>query len=115
MMMGVLTGVFGDPNRTALLRTAEEMNDAKNKENFVEMLDILQDLIHDVWKIRFGAPEDEIVNADILPRLTGFAGEAAKRNLETWLGEIELIRENLIVNINKKIAADALFMQMAGV
>lgn len=114
-MIGVLESVFGGNSRTALLRTAEEMNDAKNKENFGEYLDILQDLIHDVWRLRLVADEREVVNADILPQLRVFAEGCGNADLAGWLNEIELLRESLVVNINKKIAADALFMQMAGV
>ena len=114
-MVGVMTSVFGSPDRAALLRTAEEMNDAKNKENFTEMLDILQTLIHDIWRISLGAPESEIINADILPQLAVFAGDAGQRDLGAWLNEIEDLREGLVVNINRKIAADGLFMQMASI
>ncbi len=45
-------------DRAVLLRTAEEMNDAKNKDNYDASLRVLETLIHDVWQMSLGADED---------------------------------------------------------
>jgi hypothetical protein len=42
-----------------------------------------------------------------------FAQQSEKLRLAEWLKEIEILRENFTVNLNKKIATDALFMKMA--
>lgn len=112
VMLKVLDSLLVKPNRAVLLKTAEEMNDAKHKEKYEEFLDTLQTLVHDVWALRFGS--EEIVNADIRPQLLKFADEADSKRLARWLAEIETMRENFAFNLNKKIATDALFMQMAG-
>ena len=111
VMLKVLESLLIKENRSFLLKTAEEMNDAKNKEKYENFLDILQTLIHDVWNLGFGA--GEIVNADIKNKLQRFAEKADAKRLAAWLSEIETMRENFAVNLNKKIATDALFMQMA--
>lgn len=113
-MVSVMTNAVQTGNRAALLRTAEEMNDAKNKEHFEENLDILQSLIHDVWTLRASSDTARVVNTDLEQRLTELAADAARMPLPEWLAEIDTIRENLVVNINRKIAADALFVSMAG-
>jgi DNA polymerase III subunit delta' len=110
-MLKVLDALLLEQNRAALLKTAEEMNDAKNKDYYTDFLDILQTLIHDVWTLGLG--KTEIVNADIRSRLEKFASNADSRKLAAWLTEIETMRENFAVNLNRKIATDALFMQMA--
>jgi DNA polymerase-3 subunit delta' len=112
VMIRVLESLLVKPNRSLLLKTAEEMNDAKHKEKYESFLDILQTLIHDIWTLRFG--ESRIVNADIKNQLQRFAENADAKRLAAWLSEIETMRENFAVNLNKKIATDALFMQMAG-
>ena len=112
-MLGVLEHILIKENRAELLRVAEEMNDAKNKDEFETRLDILQNLIHDVWTIRHGADAKLLINLDILSNLQKFAEKSDARKLAAWLSEIETLRENLAFNLNKKIAADALFMQMA--
>ena len=112
-MLSVLESILIKQDRAELLKIAEEMNDAKNKDEFETRLDILQNLIHDVWTIRQSAGEKLLINLDIIADLRRFAEKADTKKLAAWLAEIETLRENLAVNLNRKIAADALFMQMA--
>lgn len=112
-MLKVLESILIKENRAELLRIAEEMNDAKNKDDYEVRLDILQTLIHDVWTIRNNAGEKLLINLDIISELRKFAENSDQKKLAAWLAEIETLRENLAVNVNRKIAADALFMQMA--
>lgn len=100
-------------NRAILLKTGEEMNDAKNKDFYDNYLNILQTLIHDIWLLNLNE-DSEIVNSDIRSIIKRFAQNSEKSRLAEWLKEIEILRENFTVNLNKKIATDALFMKMAG-
>ena len=112
-MLKVLNSLLQTKNRAALLQTAEEMNDAKNKDDYEKFLDTLQTLVHDIWTLKLGGDEDsstptsQTICKD-LP-LTPTA-----KNSPRWLTEIETMRERFAVNINKKIATDALFVHMAG-
>lgn len=112
LMFKVLQSLLQTNDRAVLLQSAEEMNDAKNKDDYEKYLDALQTLIHDVWTLKIGGTE--IVNADIESYLKRFAETSDSRRLAGWLTEIETMREQFAVNINKKIATDSLFMQMAG-
>lgn len=112
-MLKVLESILIKKDRAELLRVGEEMNDAKNKEDFEPRLDILQNLIHDVWTIRQNADAKLLINFDIISDLKKFAERADPKDLAKWLTEIETLREQLAVNLNRKIATDALFMQMA--
>lgn len=114
-MLSIIRNVVETGDVTALLRTSEEMNDAKNKENFEENLDILQSLIHDVWTIKINGDGVRIVNTDLAAALTDLAAESGRADLPSWLNAIETMRQNFIVNINRKVATDALFVSMAGV
>lgn len=109
----VLESLPAHKNRAVLLKTAEEINDAKNKDYYEHYLEILQTLIHDIWTLRLGQSEEKIVNADLHEQLGRLAQNADAKRLSSWLKEIEILRENLNVNLNRKIATDALFMQMA--
>ena len=112
-MLKVLESLIFRKDRASLLKTAEEMTDAKNKDDYENYLKILQSLIHDVWTLKLGAAEETILNSDLSNHLKRFAEQAESRNLSAWLSEIETMREQFAVNINRKIATDALFMQMA--
>ncbi len=111
-VLKILESLLLKKDRAFLLKTSEELNDAKNKENYEQFLDTLQTAIHDLWLLRLGA--DEIANADIRNKLQNLVEKADAKRLASWLKEIETLRENFVVNLNKKIATDALFMQMAG-
>jgi hypothetical protein len=69
-------------------------------------------LIHDIWALRLGNTE-QIVNADIKNQVQKLAERSDATRLAAWLAQIETMRQNFSVNINRKIATDALFMQMA--
>ena len=114
-MVKVLASILTKENRAELLRIGEEMNDAKNKDDFEAKLDILQTLIHDVWAVRNAADAKILVNVDLVNDLKKFAERSESRRLAAWLSNIETLREQLAVNLNRKIAIDALFMQMSSI
>lgn len=112
-MFKALESLNGKPDHLSLLKIGEEMNDAKNKDDYELHLEILQTLIHDVWALHHAADEKTIVNVDLGAPLKRLSETAESRRLARWLGEIESLRETLTVNVNRKIATDALFLQMA--
>ena len=112
-MLAVVSTAVKGRELAVLLKIAEEMNDARNKEMFEENLDTLQSLIHDVWTINITGETHRVVNSDLEDKLADLAGEVGTSDLPAWLRSIDQLREDLIVNINRKVAADALFVSMA--
>ena len=112
-MFGVVRNAIETGNRAALLRASEDMNDAKNKERFEENIDILESLIHDIWTLGVSSEAARLANTDMADELSKLAANAVSRDLPAWLAETETMRQNFAVNINRKIAADSLFMTMA--
>jgi DNA polymerase-3 subunit delta' len=112
-MLKVLQSLAGKTDYLPLLKTGEEMNDAKNKDDYEFSLGILQTLIHDIWVLMHGADEKTLVNIDLKPQLTKLSETIESRQIARWLNEIETLRETLMVNVNRKIATDALFVGMA--
>lgn len=113
-MLDVLRHAVETGDRGSLLKLSEELNDAKNKEHFSENLDILSSLIHDVWSLGVSHNVERIVNADLENELSSLAQRAPVASLPGWLNLIETMRQNFIVNINRKVATDAMFVAMAG-
>lgn len=112
-MLKVLESLFFREDRAALLQIAEEISDAKFKDDFETRLQTLQTLIHDVWSLHLGKEKENLINSDIFADLEKFAKNSESKRLSKWMNEIETLRENLNINLNRKIATDALFMQMA--
>ena len=112
-MLRVVNALTLSPDRVQLLRASEEMNDAKRKEEYEPRLDVLSTLIHDVWMLELDAPGEQIVNEDLRAQLAKIATQTDSRHVSRWLSQIETHRRGLDVNINRKVATDALFLSMA--
>lgn len=114
-MFDVLRHALETGDRAALLKISEELNDAKNKAHFAENLDILESLIHDVWSLGVSAGDKaHVVNTDLEIELANLAQQSPVTRLPDWLKLIEAMRDNFAVNINRKVATDAMFVTMAG-
>ena len=100
------------PDRARLLRSAEELTDPKRKDEYEAHLDTLTALVHDAWMLSL-SPDAEIVNEDLRERLSQLARTLDTRRAARWLALVEELRAQLAVNVNRKIATDALFLSMA--
>jgi hypothetical protein len=101
------------PDRMSLLRAAEDWSDAKRKDEFEPRLDLLETLIRDAWLLSLD-PAAKIVNEDIRERLARLGAGLRSRHAADWMARIQELRGQLIVNINRRIATDALLLSMAG-
>jgi DNA polymerase-3 subunit delta' len=112
-MLRVLQALSGNEDRIQLLRSAEELNEAKYKDEYESRLDILESLIRDAWMLAIKAPDENVVNQDLLAQLKTIGATLNSRRPADWISQIEEMREQLIVTINRKAATDALFLTMA--
>jgi len=97
-----------------LLRSAEQLNEAQYREEFEERLDVLETLIRDAWMLSLGVEPSQLVNEDLLLELREVSQKMDSSRAGEWILQIEYLREQLIVNVNRKITTDALFLVMAG-
>ncbi|HEY8186960.1 MAG TPA: DNA polymerase III subunit delta' [Pyrinomonadaceae bacterium] len=112
-MLRVLQALSVAGDRIQLLRSAEELNEAKYKDEYESRLDILETLIRDAWMLALNTPDESIVNLDLLPQLKKIGAKLDGDRPADWISQIEEMREQLIVNINRKAATDSLFLTMA--
>lgn len=112
-MLKVLKALAAGNDHAQLLRSAEDLNAAPVKDEFEVRLDILETLIRDAWMLTLGVPAANVVNEDLLPQLLEISERLDRRRPARWIEQIEEMREQLIVNINRKSATDSLFLTMA--
>jgi DNA polymerase-3 subunit delta' len=112
-MLDILGALAVTVDRGRLLRAAEELNDARRKEEYEPRLDVLETLVHDVWSLTLGASRERLVNADLHDQLSRVSARLTSERAARWLSQIETLRDQLTVNINRKVATDALFLAMA--
>ena len=112
-MLEVLQALAVNDDWIQLLRSAEEFNDARHKDEYELRLDVLEALIRDAWMLALQAPKENVVNQDLLPELSKISERLDGQRPASWLSQIEELREQLLVNINRKSATDALLLTMA--
>lgn len=113
-MLKVLHSLVLSNNRAELLRSAEQLNEAQYKDEFEERLDVLETLIRDAWMLSLGVKSSQLVNEDLLSELQPISEALDSSRAANWILQIEDLREQLIVNVNRKVTTDALFLTMAG-
>jgi len=113
-MLKVLNALVLSNDRAQLLRSAEQLNEAQYKDEFEERLDVLETLIRDAWMLSLGVDTSRIVNEDLSAELKEIAQKINPGSAGDWILQIEDLREQLIVNVNKKVTTDSLFLVMAG-
>jgi DNA polymerase-3 subunit delta' len=113
-MLKVLNALVLSDDRAQLLRSAEQLNEAQYKDEFEERLDVLETLIRDAWMLSLGVDTSRIVNEDLSAELKEIAQKLDPSRAGDWILQIEDLREQLIVNVNRKITTDSLFLVMAG-
>jgi DNA polymerase-3 subunit delta' len=113
-MLKVLSALVLSDDRAQLLRSAEQLNEAQYKDEFEERLDVLETLIRDAWMLSLGVDSSRIVNEDLSAELKEIAQKMDPGRAGDWILQIEDLREQLIVNVNRKITTDSLFLVMAG-
>src|SRR5437764_18637 len=103
-MLGVVESLTSNGDRVRLLRAAEEMGDAKNKDEYEPRLDALELLIRDLWLLALRGPDAPLVNYDLRERLARLAVSLPPARASRWLSRIEELRTQLDVNINRRAA-----------
>jgi DNA polymerase-3 subunit delta' len=112
-MLVVVEALAQGSDRAKLLRAAEELGDAKNKEEYEPRLDVLELLIRDLWMLALTGEGVGVINEDLRERLSRLASGLKPARAARWLASVEELRAQLSVNVNRRIATDALFLSMA--
>jgi len=112
-MFGVVEALASGGDRVRLLRAAEELGDAKNKDEYEPRLDALEILVRDLWLLSLGAADGRLVNGDLRDRLARLAAGFPPPRAARWLSRIEELRGQLAVNVNRRAATDALLLTMS--
>ena len=113
-MLKVLNALVLSDDRAQLLRSAEELNEAQYRDEFEERLDVLETLIRDAWMLSLGVATSQLVNEDLIGELNTIGQKLDPGRAGDWILQIEDLREQLIVNVNRKVTTDSLFLVMAG-
>jgi DNA polymerase-3 subunit delta' len=112
LMLDVLDALAPPSDRIKLLRAAEDLSDAKRKDEYEPRLEVLETLVRDVWLLSLEASGAKLINEDVRERLARLGASVESRRAASWLARIENLRAQLAVNINRRVATDALLLSM---
>src|SRR5690606_13296458 len=112
-MLDVLDAALLKGSRAKMLQIGEMMNDAAHKDSYEAAMDVLEMLIRDLWLLSNDVDRERLTNFDLADRLSALSDASTPDRFAEWLAEIELLTQRLSVNINRKVATDSLFMNMA--
>jgi DNA polymerase III subunit delta' len=113
--LNVVESLAAGGDRARLLRAAEEMSDAKKKDEFGPRLDALETLARDLWLLTLaGGGAAPLINADLSERLARLAENLPPARAARWIARIEELRKQLAFNVNRRVAADALLLSLEG-
>lgn len=110
-LLGVIRSAM-DGDAARLLMLSESMTDAKNKDDLEQNLEVFEALLFDIWRMRSTGDPNHIRNTDLVNEISQFSANGQARHIEDWLRGIAEFREGMNVNINKRVALDALFVGM---
>lgn len=113
LMTGIIRAALATRDLSSMLGTSELMNDAKNKDRYEDTIAILESVVRDVFALAKGIDPMSIANADIAESLIKLSSQATTARIERWITDIEELQFNYLVNINRKVATDRLFVKMA--
>ncbi len=83
------------------------------KEQLQDILEIIQAFFRDLLLLRLGAPEQDLVNIDLMQKIRRVAAKEDIPSLLRKLNAIEEGRRQIMRNVNKELALDVLFMRLA--
>lgn len=86
---------------------------ADDKERLPEILEIFRSFYRDLLLYRHGAPEQELVNVDLLEKIRRVAGRETVSSLLRKLDALAACQQQLARNVNRQLAVEVLLLRLA--
>lgn len=99
-------------NKHRLLKAAEHYG-KQEREAFERMLNLLLNLLRDVFLVAANGSEANVVNTDVTDRLQLLAEKIGLARLMEWIKRFDELRRNLHININRQVATEAALLSLA--
>jgi DNA polymerase-3 subunit delta' len=110
-MLDALEMLTRGRNTVKLIKFAEALG-RREREDYENGLDILCSLLRDVTVLIADKSSEQITNEDIRKQLQSYAEVLGVVTISRWFDNIEEVRRNLRVNINRPVSTESLFLKM---
>ncbi len=99
-------------NKYRLLKAAEHYG-KQEREAFERMLNLLLNVLRDVFLVAAHGAEANVVNTDVTDRLQALAEKIGLARLMEWIKKFDDLRRSLHININRQVATEAALLSLA--
>jgi DNA polymerase-3 subunit delta' len=114
-MLGLVEVLGGDVDRLRLMKAAQYLGDVGRKDGaeFEARLELFQVLCRDLYGLALGESPEQVANADIALRLQQLAATLKPARVARWVEAIDRLRGQLRQNVNRQLALEAIFLDLA--
>ncbi len=109
-MMELIEALAVTRDTIKLMNLAEYLGRKLDKAEFENHIDLLMILLEDIFHLKLGKSVESLTNADILKRLEQIAEVTSVEKITAWVEKIEGVLQNLVRNINRHIAMEAILI-----
>ncbi len=99
-------------NKYRLVKAAEHYG-KQEREAFERMLNLLLNVLRDVFLMAASGAEASVVNTDVVDRLQSLAEKIGVARLMDWIKKFDELRRSLYININRQVATEAALLSLA--
>jgi DNA polymerase-3 subunit delta' len=110
-MLDVMDMLTRSGNRVKLVKFAETLG-RREREDYEAALDLLCSLLRDTVELIADPSTENITNDDIRKQLESYAHVLNILTISRWFDQIEEVRRNLRVNINRPVSTESLFLKL---
>jgi len=93
-----------------LLGAAEHLGRKLEKDEFENHLDVLMELLADLFHLKLGEATDSLTNSDIASRLERIADAVTLEQITELVGRVEQVLQSLARNINRQLAMESVLI-----
>jgi DNA polymerase-3 subunit delta' len=111
-MLELLELLAAGNNKYRLVKAAEHYG-KQEREAFERMLNLLLNVLRDVFLVAASGSDANVVNTDVTDRLQSLAEKIGVARLLDWSKKFDELRRNLHININRQVATEAALLSLA--
>ena len=109
-MMELIEALAVTRDTIKLMNLAEYLGRKLDKAEFENHIDLLMILIEDIFHLKLGKDVESLTNGDIVKRLEQIAEVTSVEKITSWVEKIDEVLQNLVRNINRHIAMEAILI-----
>lgn len=111
-MLELLELLAAGNNKYRLVKAAEHYG-KQERDVFERMLNLLLNVLRDVFLVAASGSDENVINTDVTDKLQSLAEKIGVARLMDWIKNFDELRRNLSININRQVATEAALLSLS--